>query len=201
MRLIHEPTGLVASSQEERSQLQNREKALNRLKAMYAAKVEEERAAELDAIAGKQAQVGWGSQIRSYVLQPYQMVKDLRTEVESGNVSGVLDGDIDEFMEGWLRWRRAQSDDRRCRGCAPSRGLRRSGSAVSWPLALGPEHGQHVVLQEPRQDDVRASALLLAPAVDDEGRADDRLEVSTQVDRGQPTMTVRARLVRCVSAR
>ena len=98
VRLIHEPTGLVASSQEERSQLQNREKALTRLKAMYAAKVEE--------VAGKQAQVGWGSQIRSYVLQPYQMVKDLRTDVESGNVNAVLDGDIDEFVEGYLRWRR-----------------------------------------------------------------------------------------------
>ena len=109
VRLIHEPTGLVASSQEERSQLQNREKALGRLRAMVAAKVEEERAAELDAIGGKAAQVGWGSQIRSYVLQPYQMVKDLRTEVESGNVTGVLDGDIDEFMEGYLRWRRANS--------------------------------------------------------------------------------------------
>jgi peptide chain release factor 2 len=109
VRLIHEPTGLVASSQEERSQLQNREKAMARLKAMYAAKVAEERAAELDAIAGKQAQVGWGSQIRSYVLQPYQMVKDLRTEVESSNVEAVLDGEIDEFMEGYLRWRRAQA--------------------------------------------------------------------------------------------
>ena len=84
VRLIHEPTGLVASSQEERSQLQNREKALSRLKAMIAAKVEEEHQAELDAIGGKQAQVGWGSQIRSYVVQPYQMVKDLRTEVETG---------------------------------------------------------------------------------------------------------------------
>ena len=107
VRLIHEPTGLVASSQEERSQLQNREKAMGRIKAMLAAKVEEERAAELDSIAGKQAQVGWGSQIRSYVLQPYQMVKDLRTEIESGNVAGVLDGDIDPFIEGYLRWRRA----------------------------------------------------------------------------------------------
>jgi peptide chain release factor 2 len=107
VRLIHEPTGLVASSQEERSQLQNREKAMTRLRAMVAAKVEEEHAAELDSIAGKQAQVGWGSQIRSYVLQPYQMVKDLRTEVESGNVSAVLDGDLDAFMEGYLRWRRA----------------------------------------------------------------------------------------------
>ena len=111
VRLIHEPTGLIASSQEERSQLQNREKALGRLKAMYAAKVEEERQAELDAIAGKQAQVGWGSQIRSYVLQPYQMVKDLRTDIESGNVAAVLDGDLDDFMEGWLRWRRAQGED------------------------------------------------------------------------------------------
>ena len=109
VRLIHEPTGLIASSQEERSQLQNREKAMRRLKTMIAAKIEEEREVELDSIAGQQAQVGWGSQIRSYVVQPYQMVKDLRTEVESGNVSGVLDGDIDEFMEGYLRWRRREA--------------------------------------------------------------------------------------------
>jgi peptide chain release factor 2 len=108
VRLIHEPTGLVASSQEERSQLQNREKALTRLKAMVAAKVEDERAEEMAAIAGKQAQVGWGSQIRSYVLHPYQMVKDLRTDIETGNVAAVLDGDLDEFMEGYLRWRRAE---------------------------------------------------------------------------------------------
>jgi peptide chain release factor 2 len=109
VRLIHEPTGLVASSQEERSQLQNREKAMNRLRTMIAAKVEEERQAEMDRIAGRQAQVGWGSQIRSYVLQPYQMVKDLRTEVESGNVAAVLDGDLDEFMEGYLRHRRHEA--------------------------------------------------------------------------------------------
>ena len=108
VRLIHEPTGLVASSQEERSQLQNREKAMNRLKGLLAAKLEEEHQAERDAIGGKQAQVGWGSQIRSYVMQPYQMVKDLRTEVETGNVDSVLDGDIDVFMEGYLSWRRAQ---------------------------------------------------------------------------------------------
>ncbi len=108
VRLIHVPTGLVASSQEERSQLQNRVKAMTRLKAMLAAKAEEERQAELDRIAGKQAQVGWGSQIRSYVLQPYQMVKDLRANVESGNVDAVLDGDLDQFMEGYLRWRRTE---------------------------------------------------------------------------------------------
>ena len=107
VRLIHEPTGLVSSSQEERSQLQNRERAMTRLKAMIAARIEEEYEAERDRIAGKPAQVGWGSQIRSYVMQPYQMVKDVRTEVEDGNVASVLDGDLDEFMEGFLRWRRS----------------------------------------------------------------------------------------------
>ena len=110
VRLIHEPTGLVASSQQERSQLQNRENALKRLKTMVASRIEEERENELRSIGGKQAQVGWGSQIRSYVMQPYQMVKDVRTEIESGNIVGVLDGDLDSFMEGFLRWRRANSD-------------------------------------------------------------------------------------------
>jgi peptide chain release factor 2 len=110
VRLIHEPTGLVASSQEERSQLQNREKALNRLKTMIAAKVIQEREEELDRIAGRQAQVGWGSQIRSYVVQPYQMVKDLRTDVEVNNITGVLDGDLDVFMEGYLQWRRREAE-------------------------------------------------------------------------------------------
>ena len=110
VRLIHEPTGLVASSQQERSQLQNRENALKRLKTMVASRIEEERENELRSIGGKQAQVGWGSQIRSYVMQPYQMVKDVRTEIESGNIAGVLHGDLDSFMEGFLRWRRANSD-------------------------------------------------------------------------------------------
>ena len=110
VRLVHEPTGLVASSQQERSQLQNRESALKRLKAMIIAQDEEERANALDQIAGKQAQVGWGSQIRSYVLQPYQMVKDLRTNVETGNVTAVLDGELDQFMEGYLRWRRSDKE-------------------------------------------------------------------------------------------
>lgn len=110
VRLIHEPTGLVATSQQERSQLQNRESALKRLKTMVAARIEEEREEQLSKIAGKQAQVGWGSQIRSYVMQPYQMVKDVRTDVETGNVAAVLDGDLDTFMEGYLRWRRANSE-------------------------------------------------------------------------------------------
>jgi peptide chain release factor 2 len=110
VRLIHEPTGLVASSQQERSQLQNRENALKRLRTMVAARIEEEREQELRTIAGKSATVGWGSQIRSYVMQPYKMVKDVRTDIESGNIAGVLDGDLDLFMEGFLRWRRANSE-------------------------------------------------------------------------------------------
>ena len=107
VRLIHEPTGMVASSQEERSQLQNRERAMTRLKSLIAAKIEEEHQAELDAIGGQQAQVGWGSQIRSYVMQPYQMVKDLRTEIETAAVDSVFNGDLDPFMEGYLQWKRS----------------------------------------------------------------------------------------------
>src|SRR3546814_3060821 len=82
----------------ERSQLQNRAKAMGMLKAKLAEKERLERLEELDAIKGEQQRVGFGSQIRSYVMQPYQMVKDLRTEHEAGNVQGVLDGDLDPFM-------------------------------------------------------------------------------------------------------
>ena len=83
---------------------------MGRLKGLLAAKIEQEHQAELDALAGKQAQVGWGSQIRSYVLQPYQMVKDLRTEVETSQVEAVLDGELDDFMTGYLRWKRETAD-------------------------------------------------------------------------------------------
>ncbi|MDQ3294162.1 MAG: PCRF domain-containing protein, partial [Actinomycetota bacterium] len=109
VRLIHKPTGIVVSCQVERSQLQNRGKALVMLQAKLAERREEERAAEMASIKGEQQRVGFGSQIRSYVLQPYQMVKDLRTEHETGNVEGVLDGDLDPFMEAWLRWQRASA--------------------------------------------------------------------------------------------
>ena len=108
IRITHLPTGVVVTCQDERSQLQNRAKAMEKLKAILAVRAEEEREAELHKIAGgRQAQVGWGSQIRSYVLQPYQQVKDLRTNHEVGNVMGVLDGDLDGFMEAYLRWKRA----------------------------------------------------------------------------------------------
>jgi peptide chain release factor 2 len=111
IRITHLPTGIVVSCQDERSQLQNKTKAMAKLVSILAAKAEEDRQSELDRIAGKQAQVGWGSQMRSYVLQPYQMVKDLRTDFEVGNVAGVLDGDVQPFMEAFLRWKRAKANE------------------------------------------------------------------------------------------
>jgi len=107
VRLIHKPTGIAVSCQVERSQLQNRARAMTMLQAKLAEIREEERAAEMAAIKGDQQRVGFGSQIRSYVLQPYQLVKDLRTDHETGNVDAVLNGDLDGFMEAWLRWQRA----------------------------------------------------------------------------------------------
>jgi peptide chain release factor 2 len=107
VRITHLPTGLVVSCQNERSQYQNKARAMQILAARLAERAREERAAELSAMAGPKAQVGWGSQIRSYVLAPFQLVKDLRTEHETGNVAAVLDGDLDQFMEAYLRWRRA----------------------------------------------------------------------------------------------
>jgi peptide chain release factor 2 len=94
--------------QNERSQHQNKAKAMQILASKLAELQREEREAELSAMAGPKALVGWGAQIRSYVLAPYQQVKDLRTDYETGNVQAVLDGDLDPFMEAYLRWRRAQ---------------------------------------------------------------------------------------------
>jgi peptide chain release factor 2 len=112
IRITHLPTGVVVTCQDERSQLQNKSKAMQKLLSILAAQAEEEREAELEKIAGgRQAQVGWGSQIRSYVVQPYQLVKDLRTDHEVGNVQGVLDGDLDGLMEAYLRWKRAEATE------------------------------------------------------------------------------------------
>ena len=110
VRLTHLPTGIVVSCQNERSQFQNRDRAMAMLVAKLADLERSKREAELDEIRGDQQRVGFGSQIRSYVLQPYQMVKDLRTEHETGNVSAVLDGDLDPFMESYLQWRRAAAE-------------------------------------------------------------------------------------------
>jgi peptide chain release factor 2 len=109
VRITHLPTGVVVSCQNERSQHQNKAKAMQILAAKLAELQREERRAEMSALAGPQNKVEWGSQIRSYVLAPYQLVKDLRTEYETGNVEAVLDGDIEEFMVAYLRWRRSET--------------------------------------------------------------------------------------------
>jgi len=108
VRITHIPTGVVVSCQAERSQIKNREKAMNMLKAkLYQLEIEKQQA-ELDAIRGEQKEIGWGSQIRSYVFHPYSMVKDHRTNFETGNVQGVMDGDLDDFINAYLRSRIGQ---------------------------------------------------------------------------------------------
>ncbi|AYC28972.1 peptide chain release factor 2 [Paenisporosarcina cavernae] len=105
VRITHLPTGAVVTCQQERSQIKNREKAMTMLKAkLYQLKIEEQEAEMLE-IRGEQKEIGWGSQIRSYVFHPYSMVKDHRTNEESGNVQGVMDGDIDPFINAYLRSR------------------------------------------------------------------------------------------------
>ncbi len=105
VRLTHVPTGIVVSCQNEKSQLQNKASAMVILKAKLLAKKREEEKAQLDELRGD-VQGSWGDQMRSYVLHPYQMVKDLRTEYEVGNPSSVFDGEIDGFLEAGIRWRR-----------------------------------------------------------------------------------------------
>ena len=105
VRITHLPTGIVVSCQNEKSQLQNKASAMVILKAKLLAVKKAEERAEIDALRGD-VQGSWGDQMRSYVLHPYQMVKDLRTLYESGNTTGVFDGDIDEFIEAGIRWRR-----------------------------------------------------------------------------------------------
>jgi peptide chain release factor 2 len=107
VRLTHLPTGIVVSCQNERSQHQNKAKAMQILTAKLAQREREERQAEIDKIGGERADNAWGSQIRSYTLAPFQLVKDVRTGVETGNVEAVLDGDLDAFIEAELRRRRS----------------------------------------------------------------------------------------------
>ncbi len=107
VRITHLPTGLVVSCQNERSQHQNKARALQVLAAKLAQLQRDQRKAEMDALSGPQTGISWGNQIRSYVLAPFQLVKDLRTQYETGNVTAVLDGDLDAFMEAYLYWRKA----------------------------------------------------------------------------------------------
>ena len=104
IRITHFPTGIVVQCQNERSQHMNKDKAMQMLKAKLLLLKEQENLAKESDIRGEVKEIGWGSQIRSYVMQPYTMVKDHRTNAETGNVSAVLDGDIDMFMNAYLKW-------------------------------------------------------------------------------------------------
>ncbi|MEC1523435.1 peptide chain release factor 2 [Neobacillus niacini] len=105
VRITHTPTGVVVTCQSERSQIKNRESAMKMLKAKLYQREIEQQEKELLEIRGEQKEIGWGSQIRSYVFHPYSMVKDHRTNTESGNVQGVMDGDLDPFIDAYLRSR------------------------------------------------------------------------------------------------
>ena len=103
IRITHLPTGVVVSCQMERSQHKNRSTAMKMLRARLYELQEEKRKKETDELRGEKTDMAWGNQIRSYVLHPYQMVKDLRTEIETGNTGAVLDGDLDRFVEAWIK--------------------------------------------------------------------------------------------------
>ncbi len=105
IRVTHIPTGIVVTCQNERSQVQNKETALKILMARLAEIEEEKREAERNQLKGEHVEAGWGNQIRSYVLHPYTMVKDHRTSSETSNTGAVLDGDLDQFMEAYLKWK------------------------------------------------------------------------------------------------
>ena len=107
VRLTHLPTGIVVACQKERSQHMNKEKALNMLRAQLYEYYEDQKKAEMDRFYGAKSENGWGSQIRSYVFCPYTMVKDLRTEYETSDVNGVMDGHIQPFIEAWLQMKAA----------------------------------------------------------------------------------------------
>jgi peptide chain release factor 2 len=109
VRITHLPTGVVVSCQNERSQTQNKARAMQILAARLAERQRQERAAELAQLSGDKREVAFGSQIRTYTLAPYRLVKDERTRHETGNVDAVLDGDLDDFVDAWLQWRRRTS--------------------------------------------------------------------------------------------
>jgi peptide chain release factor 2 len=110
IRLTHEPTGVVVQCQAERSQHNNRARAMKMLMSrLYEMELEKQRS-DREQLYGDKGAIAWGSQIRSYVMQPYTMVKDHRTNAEAGNASGVLDGDLDLFIEAFLKYRRKQHE-------------------------------------------------------------------------------------------
>jgi peptide chain release factor 2 len=110
VRITHIPTGIVVQCQNERSQFKNKTAAMKILRARLHEREKEQQRKKIEADYAKKQEIAWGSQIRSYVMHPYTMVKDHRTNVEKGNVTAVLDGEIDEFIESYLKWKKLRDD-------------------------------------------------------------------------------------------
>lgn len=110
VRITHLPTGIVTTSQAQRSQLQNRETAMNELRAKLFHLEEEKKRQQKKALKGEQKEIGWGSQIRSYVFHPYNLVKDLRTDYETSDINGVMDGKLQSFVYAYLQWQLSQDN-------------------------------------------------------------------------------------------
>lgn len=110
VRITHVPTGIVVQCQNERSQFQNKDRCMKMLKSQLYIKAQQENAEKISGIRGEVSDNGWGSQIRSYVMQPYTMVKDHRTNEEVGNIQSVLDGNIDPFINAYLKWIKLKND-------------------------------------------------------------------------------------------
>ena len=133
VRITHIPTGIVVTCQNEKSQLKNKDTAMSILRSRLYELEEKRRREELDALRGEKLDISFGSQIRNYVLYPYQLVKDVRTGIETGNVAAVLDGDIDEFVVGYHRWRVGEEQH--------SAGASRGGAASSGEVEAGAAAG------------------------------------------------------------
>ncbi len=142
VRLVHEPTGVIVTCQNERSQIKNLASAMKVLKARLYELEMEKREEEMDKIKGPKKDISWGNQIRSYVLQPYRMVKDLRTAHEVGNTDRVLDGDIDGFIEAFLHWNAQQEAVREFRVASASPLAADTGYSIT--AALDPTHATPV---------------------------------------------------------
>ena len=164
VRITHIPSGIIVACQAERSQMKNRMTALKLLKAKLTQIEVDKKKADIDRQYGEKGDVAWGSQIRSYVFQPYQMVKDLRTGVETGNVQGVMDGEIDPFIHGKLRGLkrvpRARTTTRTWRdgggrvGCGSyghdvETNLRRPGGGIALPYRVESDEWGNIVMSPP----------------------------------------------------
>ena len=111
IRITHLPTNIVVTCQSERSQIQNRETAMKMLKSKLLTLKEQAHKDTIDDLKGTQMEIAWGSQIRSYVFCPYTLVKDHRTNYETGNVQAVMDGDLNDFIDSYLKWNRSQNKE------------------------------------------------------------------------------------------